>query len=207
VPFDALTTGLFTALGLLVAIGAQNAYLLRLGTTAPIRVMLPLILFCSVSDAVLYAAGVAGIGAVTSLSPWLMTAFQIVAVGFLLAYGATALWRATRPEALVVASASRTPSVWAALGTVAAFTWLNPHVYLDTCVMIGSLSQRFGEDKWVFALGATIGSWLWFFSLGFGARLLRPMLANPRTWRILDSSIALIMFAVAAGLVVDLVRG
>jgi L-lysine exporter family protein LysE/ArgO len=206
-PFDALTTGLFTALGLLVAIGAQNAYLLRLGTTAPIRVMLPLILFCSVSDAVLYAAGVAGIGAVTSLSPWLMTAFQIVAVGFLLAYGATALWRATRPEALVVASASRTPSVWAALGTVAAFTWLNPHVYLDTCVMIGSLSQRFGEDKWVFALGATIGSWLWFFSLGFGARLLRPMLANPRTWRILDSSIALIMFAVAAGLVVDLVRG
>jgi L-lysine exporter family protein LysE/ArgO len=169
--------------------------------------MLPLILFCSVSDAVLYAAGVAGIGAVTSLSPWLMTAFQIVAVGFLLAYGATALWRATRPEALVVASASRTPSVWAALGTVAAFTWLNPHVYLDTCVMIGSLSQRFGEDKWVFALGATIGSWLWFFSLGFGARLLRPMLANPRTWRILDSSIALIMFAVAAGLVVDLVRG
>jgi L-lysine exporter family protein LysE/ArgO len=206
-PFDALTTGLFTALGLLVAIGAQNAYLLRLGTTAPVRVMLPLILFCSVSDAVLYAAGVAGIGAVTSLSPWLMTAFQIVAVGFLLAYGATALWRATRPEALVVASASRTPSVWAALGTVAAFTWLNPHVYLDTCVMIGSLSQRFGEDKWVFALGATIGSWLWFFSLGFGARLLRPMLANPRTWRILDSSIALIMFAVAAGLVVDLVRG
>jgi L-lysine exporter family protein LysE/ArgO len=206
-PFDALTTGLFTALGLLVAIGAQNAYLLRLGTTAPIRVMLPLILFCSVSDAVLYAAGVAGIGAVTSLSPWLMTAFQIVAVGFLLAYGATALWRATRPEALVVASASRTPSVWAALGTVAAFTWLNPHVYLDTCVMIGSLSQRFGEDKWVFAIGATIGSWLWFFSLGFGARLLRPMLANPRTWRILDSSIALIMFAVAAGLVVDLVRG
>jgi L-lysine exporter family protein LysE/ArgO len=206
-PLDALTTGLFTALGLLVAIGAQNAYLLRLGTTAPIRVMLPLILFCSVSDAVLYAAGVAGIGAVTSLSPWLMTAFQIVAVGFLLAYGATALWRATRPEALVVASASRTPSVWAALGTVAAFTWLNPHVYLDTCVMIGSLSQRFGEDKWVFALGATIGSWLWFFSLGFGARLLRPMLANPRTWRILDSSIALIMFAVAAGLVVDLVRG
>jgi L-lysine exporter family protein LysE/ArgO len=206
-PFDALTTGLFTALGLLVAIGAQNAYLLRLGTTAPIRVMLPLILFCSVSDAVLYAAGVAGIGAVTSLSPWLMTAFQIVAVGFLLAYGATALWRATRSEALVVASASRTPSVWAALGTVAAFTWLNPHVYLDTCVMIGSLSQRFGEDKWVFALGATIGSWLWFFSLGFGARLLRPMLANPRTWRILDSSIALIMFAVAAGLVVDLVRG
>jgi L-lysine exporter family protein LysE/ArgO len=206
-PLDALTTGLFTALGLLVAIGAQNAYLLRLGTTAPIRVMLPLILFCSVSDAVLYAAGVAGIGAVTSLSPWLMTAFQIVAVGFLLAYGATALWRATRSEALVVASASRTPSVWAALGTVAAFTWLNPHVYLDTCVMIGSLSQRFGEDKWVFALGATIGSWLWFFSLGFGARLLRPMLANPRTWRILDSSIALIMFAVAAGLVVDLVRG
>jgi L-lysine exporter family protein LysE/ArgO len=206
-PFDALTTGLFTALGLLVAIGAQNAYLLRLGTTAPVRVMLPLILFCSVSDAVLYAAGVAGIGAVTSLSPWLMTAFQIVAVGFLLAYGATALWRATRSEALVVASASRTPSVWAALGTVAAFTWLNPHVYLDTCVMIGSLSQRFGEDKWVFALGATIGSWLWFFSLGFGARLLRPMLANPRTWRILDSSIALIMFAVAAGLVVDLVRG
>jgi L-lysine exporter family protein LysE/ArgO len=206
-PLDALTTGLFTALGLLVAIGAQNAYLLRLGTTAPVRVMLPLILFCSVSDAVLYAAGVAGIGAVTSLSPWLMTAFQIVAVGFLLAYGATALWRATRPEALVVASASRTPSVWAALGTVAAFTWLNPHVYLDTCVMIGSLSQRFGEDKWVFALGATIGSWLWFFSLGFGARLLRPMLANPRTWRILDSSIALIMFAVAAGLVVDLVRG
>jgi L-lysine exporter family protein LysE/ArgO len=206
-PLDALTTGLFTALGLLVAIGAQNAYLLRLGTTAPIRVMLPLILFCSVSDAVLYAAGVAGIGAVTSLSPWLMTAFQIVAVGFLLAYGATALWRATRPEALVVASASRTPSVWAALGTVAAFTWLNPHVYLDTCVMIGSLSQRFGEDKWVFAIGATIGSWLWFFALGFGARLLRPMLANPRTWRILDSSIALIMFAVAAGLVVDLVRG
>jgi L-lysine exporter family protein LysE/ArgO len=206
-PLDALTTGLFTALGLLVAIGAQNAYLLRLGTTAPVRVMLPLILFCSVSDAVLYAAGVAGIGAVTSLSPWLMTAFQIVAVGFLLAYGATALWRATRSEALVVASASRTPSVWAALGTVAAFTWLNPHVYLDTCVMIGSLSQRFGEDKWVFALGATIGSWLWFFSLGFGARLLRPMLANPRTWRILDSSIALIMFAVAAGLVVDLVRG
>jgi L-lysine exporter family protein LysE/ArgO len=169
--------------------------------------VLPLVLFCSVSDTVLYLIGVAGIGAVTSLAPWVLTAFQLVAVGFLVVYGATALRRATRSEALIIASASRTPSLWAALGTIAAFTWLNPHVYLDTCVMIGSLAQRFDGDKWVFALGASLGSWVWFFALGFGARLLRPALAKAWTWRILDGCIAVIMFAIAAGLVVELMRG
>ncbi|MGO1318943.1 MAG: LysE/ArgO family amino acid transporter [Galactobacter sp.] len=203
----ALITGLLTAMGLLVAIGAQNAYLLRVGTTAPTRIVLPLVLFCSVSDTILYLVGVAGIGVVTSLAPWVLLLFQLVAVGFLVTYGVMALRRATRSEALIVASASKTPSLWAALGTIAAFTWLNPHVYLDTTVMIGSLAQRFDADKWDFALGAALGSWIWFFALGFGARLLRPVLAKPWTWRILDGIIALIMFVIAAGLVVELLRG
>ena len=90
---------------------------------------------------------------------------------------------------------------------MSAFTWLNPHVYLDTCVMIGSLAQRFGEDKWIFVLGASLASWIWFFAIGFGARLLRPVLARPWTWRILDACIALIMFVIATGLVLDLLRG
>ncbi|MGO3152964.1 MAG: LysE/ArgO family amino acid transporter [Galactobacter sp.] len=203
----ALTTGFFTVLGLIVAIGAQNAYLLRLGTTSPTRVVTSVVVFCAASDTVLYLVGVAGIGAVASLAPWVLVTFQLLAVGFLVVYGAMALRRATRSEALVVASTSTSPSFWAALGTIAAFTWLNPHVYLDTTVMIGSLAQRFGEDKWVFALGACLGSWIWFFALGFGARLLRPVLAKPWTWRILDGVIALIMFVIATGLVVELLRG
>lgn len=205
-PLDVLLTGLLAAAGLLLVIGAQNAYVLRLGLSAPTRVVTGVVLFCAVSDTVLYAVGTAGIGAVASLAPWLLTLFRVVAVCFLIAYGALSARRAWRTQTLE-AAASTVPRVGPALATVAAFTWLNPHVYLDTCVMVGSLANQFEADRWAFALGAALASWLWFCALGFGARVLRPVFSRPWTWRVLDAVIAVVMFAIAAVLLAEMIRG
>ncbi|GAA4178684.1 LysE/ArgO family amino acid transporter [Gryllotalpicola koreensis] len=194
--------GLGTGLSLIVAIGAQNAYLLRLGVVAARRIMLPVVLLCAVSDAVLISAGTAGVGAVLQRAPQVLTVVRVIGAGFLLVYGFLAARRAVRRggEGLVVTTDAgagmpgRGIRLGGALGTVAALTWLNPHVYLDAVVFLGSIANQQAPDaRWWWVGGAVTASFIWFFSLGFGARLLRPLFAKPLSWRVLDGLIAVVM--------------
>lgn len=197
----AASNGFFLGGGLIVAIGAQNAFLLRQGLLR--RHVLPLVLFCACSDALLIAAGVGGLGSLISGWPAGMTAAALGGGLFLTAYGLFALKRAWRPAALTPADAAG-GSLRAALLTCAGFTYLNPHVYLDTVVLVGSVSARFeGELRLWFGLGAMAASFCWFFALGYGARALAPLFARPAAWRVLDGLIALVMFTLAAVLLRD----
>lgn len=201
--------GLMTGLSLIVAIGSQNAYLLRLGVTASRSVMLPVVTVCALSDAVLIIAGVAGVGALVQSLPVVMTVIRAVGAAFLIGYGVLAAKRALKPTAMAVAAGTATGagdtdaetdagrgrrSLISVLLTVLAFTWLNPHVYIDTVVLLGSLAQH-QTHPWWWAAGAILSSFVWFYALGFGARMLRPLFAKPRAWQILDICIAVIMFA------------
>ena len=191
-----LLLGLGTGLSLIIAIGAQNAFVLRLGIEARNRIVLIIVLVCAVSDAVLILAGVLGIGAVIEAAPVALVVIRILGSGFLLTYAVFAAVRVFRPRALVVASAAPSIGLRSAVATAVAFTWLNPHVYLDTVVLLGSVANQQGTDeRWWWSAGAIAGSFLWFFALGFGARLLRPVFARPAAWRVLDGLIALVMLA------------
>lgn len=199
----AYATGLATGLSLIVAIGAQNAFVLRQGLLR--AHVLPLVLLCAVSDAILIALGVAGFGAVVALVPELPKVFSALGAVFLAVYGALrmrAAWRGG--EGLDTAGADR--GLWRTLAAGAAFTWLNPHVYLDTLALMGAVSTGFHglERKMAFALGATSGSFIFFFGLGYGARLLAPLLRRPTAWRLLDLMIAVMMWAIAARLALPL---
>jgi L-lysine exporter family protein LysE/ArgO len=191
-------TGFLIGLGLIVAIGAQNAFVLRQGLMR--RHVLLVTSICAVSDALLILAGVAGLGTLVARSPQLLTVATLGGAAFLLAYGLMAARRALTPSRLTAA-----PEGEAGLGRVVAatlaFTFLNPHVYLDTVVLVGSLSARFeGAGRASFAAGAMTASALWFYGLGFGARLLAPVFARPAAWRVLDALIACVMVAIAASL-------
>ena len=197
--------GLGTGLSLIIAIGAQNAYLLRLGIVAARRIILPVVLICALSDAVLITAGTLGFGAVIQRAPVALVVVRVIGAGFLAVYGVMSARRAIRPkgESLSV-QADATGSgirLGGAIATVAAFTWLNPHVYLDTVVFLGSIaSQQAAGARWWWVGGAILGSFVWFFALGFGARLLRPVFARPVAWRVLDGVIAVVMIGLAAEL-------
>lgn len=194
----AALAGLGLGLSLIVAIGAQNAYVLRQGLR---REHVPAIVaVCAISDAVLIVAGVAGAGLVFDRWPWLVPAVRVGGAVFLLGYAVLAARRAVRPSTLT-ADAGTVTRLPAALGTVVALTWLNPHVYLDTVVLLGSVAQSYEGRQWWFAAGAVVGSVAWFTALGVGARLLRPLFARPAAWRLLDGSIALVMAGIAASLV------
>ncbi|MBO3089258.1 LysE/ArgO family amino acid transporter [Cellulomonas dongxiuzhuiae] len=205
--------GLGLGLGLIVAIGAQNAHVLRYGLRRE-RVGL-VVAICAVSDVLLIAAGTAGVGAVIAASRTLTVVMTLAGAAVLLAYGALAARRAVRGDAaLVVDAADRAPARAPAAGAVGvgglvaatlALTWLNPHVYLDTVVLLGSVAAGHGDARWWFAAGAAVGSVVWFTALGYGAALLRPVFARPVAWRVLDVVIACVMVAIAVGLVVDLV--
>lgn len=201
--------GLMTGLSLIVAIGSQNAYLLRLGVTASRSVMLPVVTVCALSDAVLIIAGVAGVGALVQSLPVVMMVIRAVGAAFLIGYGVLAAKRALKPTAMAVDAGTATGagdtdaetdagrgrrSLISVLLTVLAFTWLNPHVYIDTVVLLGSLAQH-QTHPWWWAAGAILSSFVWFYALGFGARMLRPLFAKPRAWQVLDICIAVIMFA------------
>lgn len=186
--------GLGTGLALIIAIGAQNAYVLRLGIEGRNRVILPVVLVCALSDAVLIAAGVLGIGAIVQSAPVALVVIRVIGSGFLVVYGIFAAVRAFRPKVLEPTDAPGQVSLRAAVGTMVALTWLNPHVYLDTVIFLGSVANQQGVDeRWWWAAGAATGSFIWFFGLGFGARLLRRFFARPGTWRILDAFIAAVM--------------
>ena len=197
----AFLSGLTLGLGLIVAIGAQNAFVLRQGLKR--EHVFWVCLVCALSDAVLIAAGVAGFGFVVQQLPWLIEAMRYGGAAFLIAYGIRSVMAAFRSTETLEAAASSAGSLRKAILTVLAFTWLNPHVYLDTVVLLGSISTQFGDARPLFAAGAMLGSFAFFFSLGYGARLLRPLFANVTAWRLLDGATALVMFAIAARLLLE----
>ncbi|MGA8248277.1 MAG: LysE/ArgO family amino acid transporter [Nocardioides sp.] len=192
---DALVAGLLTGLSLIVAIGAQNAFVLRQGLIR--QYVGPVVAICSVSDLVLISAGVAGIGAIVQHAPTALTVVRWLGVAFLTTYGVRSLWRARHAGALTAAGAEA-PRLRGAVLQTTALTWLNPHVYLDTVLVLGSIAAHHGPTgKWWFAAGAGAGSILWFTGLGYGARLLSPLLARPRAWQVLDVLIGLTMLTIA----------
>ena len=196
----AVASGLALGLGLIVAIGAQNAFVLRQGLR--VEHVAAVVAVCALSDIALIAAGVLGAGAALTQLPWLIPVVCFAGAAFLLGYGALAARRALRPGALLPDAAGARTGLAAAVGTCLALTWLNPHVYLDTVVLLGSMASTHGEHRWQFAAGAGLASATWFTGLGYGARLLRPVFARPAAWTILDAVIALVMTALAVSLIV-----
>ena len=197
----AFLSGLTLGLGLIVAIGAQNAFVLRQGLKR--EHVFWVCLVCALSDAVLIAAGVAGFGFIIERFPWLIEAMRYGGAAFLIAYGIRSVLAAFRSTETLEAAASAAGSLRKAVLTCLAFTWLNPHVYLDTVVLLGSISTQFGDARPVFVAGAMVASFAFFFSLGYGARLLRPLFASVMAWRILDGVTAMVMFAIAAKLLLE----
>ncbi|HKU35897.1 MAG TPA: LysE family transporter [Paenarthrobacter sp.] len=199
--FNTAGLGLATGLALIVAIGAQNAFVLRQGIRG--QHVGPIVAICALSDAVLIAAGVLGIGALIAAAPAAVVILRFVGAAFLVSYGAMAARRALRPKALIAGDGSGHPGtrgLAAAITTMLALTWLNPHVYLDIA-LLGSIASAQGTQlKWWFGAGAMLGSVLWFSALGFGARFLRGFFAKPLAWRFLDGGIAITMVALGAGL-------
>ncbi|TDW29050.1 LysE/ArgO family amino acid transporter [Cryobacterium psychrophilum] len=188
--------GLLTGLTLIVAIGTQNAFVLRLGIEGRNRVIAPVVAICALSDAALILAGVVGLGAVITAAPVAIVVIRVLGSAFLIGYGLWAARRAIRPGALVVTGARGETGLRVAVTTVLALTWLNPHVYLDTVLFLGGVANQQGSpERWWWAAGAVLGSFVWFAALGFGARLLRPLFARPSSWRVLDVVIAVVMLA------------
>jgi L-lysine exporter family protein LysE/ArgO len=219
--------GLGLGLSLIIAIGAQNVFVLRQGLRR--EHVLPIVVICALSDAILIVAGVAGLGFLVERAPWLIVAARWAGAIFLLVYGLLAARRAwrgvealhtddtplpgaspqhdaagqstrtlTRTSPTRVSPTSRLAPV---VATALALTWLNPHVYLDTVLMLGSVAATHGDARWLFAAGAILASCLWFAGLGFGARHLGRWLRTPSAWRMLDAGIAIVMIALAVGLV------
>ncbi|WP_353471809.1 LysE/ArgO family amino acid transporter [Salipiger sp. H15] len=195
---QAAVAGFALGLSLIVAIGAQNVFVLRQGLRR--EHVLPVVLVCAISDAVLIAAGVAGFGMLAAQLPGLETVMRWLGAGFLAWYGARALRSAVRGgEALRAGDAAGQVSLRRALLTCLALTWLNPHVYLDTVMLLGAISAQY-DSRALFGLGAAAASGVFFFALGYGARLLGPVFARPVAWRVLDLGIGLTMWLIAAKL-------
>ncbi|KIQ16131.1 amino acid transporter [Variovorax paradoxus] len=193
----AFLNGLFMSLVLIVAIGAQNAYVLRQGLRR--EHVAAVVLFCAASDAVLIGAGVAGMAQALKGRPMLATVLAGLGAAFLCAYGLRALWRSRQPGALQATAQGAALSRAAVVAQAAGFTLLNPHVYLDTVLLVGSAGAQYaGSLKVWFVAGATVASVLWFTALGFGARLLAPVFARPRAWQMLDALIGGTMLVLAA---------
>ena len=207
--------GLGLGLSLIIAIGAQNVFVLRQGIRR--EHILTVVAICALSDAALIIAGVAGLGALLEAVPWLISAARWLGAAFLLGYGLLAARRALRGDekGLHVEEGSdaapnptaRTSTHTGVALTGLALTWLNPHVYLDTVLLLGSIAATHGDSRWLFAAGAVVASFLWFTALGYGARFLGRWLRTPRAWRVLDAVIAVIMVAIAISLVLPVLVG
>jgi L-lysine exporter family protein LysE/ArgO len=190
--------GFLVAISLIAAIGAQNAFVLRQGIRR--EHVLAVVLACALSDAVLIAAGVSGFGLVSGAVPWLADVMLWGGVAFLVVYGAMrfrAAWRGG--EALMPAEGGGAP-LGRVLATCLVLTWANPHVYLDTVVLLGSISAQYAPMGWAFGMGAAAGSFVFFSALGFGARLLGPVFARPQAWVVLEVVVGCTMWAIAAKL-------
>lgn len=195
---DSSLAGLVTGLSLIVAIGAQNAYVLRQGLAREhVGVVVAI---CALSDVVLISAGVSGIGTVVERAPWALDVVRWLGVAFLTWYGVASLLRARRNDALRAAERASTSAGGVAVRAV-ALTWLNPHVYLDTVLLLGSIANHEGPSgRWWFAAGACVASVVWFSGLGYGARRAGPLLASARAWQVLDVLIGITMLAIALSL-------
>ncbi len=196
--FQVALTGLLTGLALIIAVGAQNAFLLRQGIRG--QQVLPIVLTCLVSDVVAITAGVAGLGVVLERWPSVLPISQVLGGVYLIAFGLHAAMRAWRPGTLESSDGAALTTGKAILLTL-ALTWLNPHFYLDAVLMLGTVANSFGADRWWFVSGTLVASLLWFFGLGYGARLLRGLFARPTAWRVLDSGIAVVMGTLGVGLI------
>ena len=191
------STGLLTGLGLIVAIGAQNAFVLRQGIRR--EHIAAVVVLCAVSDAVLILAGTAGIGALVESFPRILDLLRWGGAAYLTWFAVRSFISAAKPSALTGQAPCSRGSV---ISTTLALTFLNPHVYLDTVVLLGSLANQYGEAaRWIFAAGAVMGSILWFTGLGYGARALSGPLSRPRTWQVLDLLIGVVMLVLALKLV------
>ncbi|MCR2763939.1 LysE/ArgO family amino acid transporter [Microbacterium sp. zg.B48] len=225
--FSSALAGLGLGFSLIIAIGAQNLFVLRQGLRREHVVLVAAI--CAISDAVLIALGVSGVGLVLTAVPWLIDVVRWAGAAFLFAYGLLAARRAWRPSGGALAPtetpsdpldrsprattvAPQTPQASALIARAApralpvaltclALTWLNPHVYLDTVFLLGSIASTHGHARWLFAAGAMAASVIWFFALAFGARYLSRWLGTPRAWRILDAVIALVMVGIGVSLI------
>ncbi|MGC1429059.1 MAG: LysE/ArgO family amino acid transporter [Albidovulum sp.] len=196
--YTAAISGFQLSLGLIMAIGAQNAFVLRQGVRR--EHVLACVLFCAVSDAILISLGVAGFAAASTALPWLGAVLRWGGVAFLIVYGARAAYSAwTGGGALRAGQAEASPLV-PVMMALAAITWLNPHDYLDTVVLIGSVAAQFPGQEMSFAAGAVTASFVFFAALGFGARVLAPVFARPQAWRWLDAGVAVVMWTIAARL-------
>ena len=191
-------TGFLSGLSLIIAIGAQNAYVLRLGLTR--RYVGIAVVICSISDALLIIAGTAGMGALVQSHKTLLKGVSWIGAVYLITYALIAFNRARKPEVLLP-SEQEPPSFRSVILAVVAFTWLNPHVYLDTVLLLGSIGSQFGGDRWWFALGASIASVLWFTTLGYGSKAAAKIMSRPITWRILDIFIGIVMTTIAVSLI------
>jgi L-lysine exporter family protein LysE/ArgO len=158
------------------------------------------VVVCAASDAVLIVAGIAGLGSLLDLAPWLIDVMRVAGAAFLLTYAALAARRAWRPGAIDARGDAAGTAPWPVIGTAVALTLLNPHVYLDTVVLLGSVAGTHGDERWWFGAGAVVASIVWFSALGYGARLLQPVFAKPSAWRVLDALIAVVMVVIAATL-------
>ena len=200
--FNAALSGFLLGASLIIAIGAQNAFILRQGLMR--RHVFVLCLICATSDALLIGLGVGGLATLIAGFPNLILLVTVAGVLFLSGYAIVAFRRAIHPEAMKLEK-SGNGSLAAAIGACLAFTFLNPHVYLDTVLLLGSLSARFeGTARLAYGLGAAVASYVWFFGLGYGARLLQPVFTKPAAWRVLDIVIGIVMTALAASLLIGL---
>jgi L-lysine exporter family protein LysE/ArgO len=195
-------TGLMTGLSLIVAIGAQNAFVLRQGLRN--AHVFAVSLACSLSDAALIALGVTSFRQMAVAAPWFVPAMRYGGAAFLIWYGARNLYSALRPTEAIAAGNIRASSLTRTLAMCLALTWLNPHVYLDTVMLLGAISTRFPGEEASFAAGAMTGSFLFFFALGYGATALRPIFASPASWRALEALVALTMWTIAFKLIISL---
>ncbi|QBY01051.1 amino acid transporter [Rhodophyticola sp. CCM32] len=191
--------GFALGFSLILAIGAQNAFVLRQGLRR--SHVFAVCLTCAVSDALLITLGVSSFSAVAELLPWLIPAFRYGGAVFLILYGAKAFLAAWRGNETLNAGQNGTGTGRATVLTVLALTWLNPHVYLDTVVLLGSVSTQYADRALWFGAGAVTSSFVFFFGLGYGAQLLAPVFARPRAWQMLDILVGLVMWAIAGKLI------
>ena len=190
----AILPGFLTGLSLIMAIGAQNAFVIRQGLTR--KHVLLVVAICALSDAFLILIGVAGLGVLISSLPWLLEIVRWFGVAYLTWFGIKSLRSAFKTQSLD-ASGVQSGSAKTVVLSVLGFTFLNPHVYLDTVILLGSIGNQFGVDKWWFALGGMVASIVWFSSIGFGAKAASRFMAKPVFWKVLDLVIAAVMFGIA----------
>ncbi|MGR3711648.1 MAG: LysE/ArgO family amino acid transporter [Shimia sp.] len=196
--FEAAGAGFALGFSLIMAIGAQNAFILRQGLKG--QYVLPLVLICAGSDAILIMAGVAGFGGLISANPWALDIVRWGGAAFLFVYGAMNFRAAFKGGDKLQDKGGTAVSLRAAVITCLTLTWANPHVYLDTVVLLGGISAQY-DPAWAFGIGAGVSSFTFFFMLGFGARLLRPVFTSARAWQVLDVLVGVTMWVIAASLI------